>query len=74
MGLIVYPSSCDGEVGHTVFSLEMNAQEAPEIVHTNAEEPVVLNKDCIVICADDDKGPRLCRVERSGAYASGGQL
>ena len=57
MGLQFYLPDGDGEGGHTVFSLEVRAEtaQAPK----NEEVSEFLDKDCLVIFADDDKITRL---------------
>ena len=52
-----YPD-CDGTAAHAIFSLEIDSKVASAPV-TTGDESETLDKGCILICADDDKGPRL---------------
>ena len=52
-----YPD-CDGKTAHAVFSLEFDSKVAPAPV-TRREESETFEKGSILICVDDDKGPRL---------------
>jgi len=59
MGLVFYPAY-GGEAPYTIFSLEFDAKEAPEPLFSNEEvRRTTLAPGCLLVCADDDKGPRL---------------
>lgn len=59
MGLVFYPAY-GGEAAYTIFSLEFDAKEAPAPPLANADAlHKTLAPGCLLICADDDKGPRL---------------
>ena len=62
MKIVFYPT-CVGKAAHTVFSLEIASQVAlaPPNEETSSNETAseTVEKGCFLICADDDKGPRL---------------
>ena len=57
IGLVFYPD-CHGTAAHAVFSLEIDSKVASAPVATG-DESETLDERCMLICADDDKGPRL---------------